>query len=119
MNWVSLKKQLEANTFRFLCSLETKRTLMEDSGEYFELTSEQYVDKLMPFNETEDLIDEAINLQTTIKMDKVILSERRNKKKDRIVVLSYANHVFDLIENAWNKQIFDYDLNIDDIQCVW
>ena len=73
----------------------------------------------MPFNETEDLIDEAINLQTTIKMDKVILSERRNKKKDRIVVLSYANHVFDLIENAWNKQLFDYDLNIDDIQCVW
>ena len=92
---------------------------MEDSGEYFELTSEQYIDKLMPFNETEDLIDEAINLQTTIKMDKVILSERRNKKKDRIVVLSYANHVFDLIENAWNKQLFDYDLNIDDIQCVW
>lgn len=86
---------------------------------YFELTSEQYIDKLMPFNETEDLIDEAINLQTTIKMDKVILSERRNKKKDRIVVLSYANHVFDLIENAWNKQLFDYDLNIDDIQCVW
>ena len=119
MNWVSLKKQLEANTFRFLCPLETKRTLMEDSGEYFELTSEQYIDKLMPFNETEDLIDEAINLQTTIKMDKVILSERRNKKKDRIVVLSYANHVFDLIENAWNKQLFDYDLNIDDIQCVW
>jgi 3-dehydroquinate dehydratase len=92
---------------------------MEDSGEYFELTSEQYIDKLMPFNETEDLIDEAINLQTTIKMDKVILSERRNKKKDRIVVLSYANHVFDLIENAWNKQLFDYDLNVDDIQCVW
>ena len=92
---------------------------MEDSGEYFELTSEQYIDKLTPFNETEDLIDEAINLQTTIKMDKVILSERRNKKKDRIVVLSYANHVFDLIENAWNKQLFDYDLNVDDIQCVW
>lgn len=119
MNWISLKKQLEANTFRFLCPLETKRTLLEDSGEYFELTTEQYVDRIMPFSETEDLIDEAINLQTTIRMDKVILSERRNKKKDRIVVLSYANHVFDLIENAWNKQLFDYDLNVDEIQCVW
>lgn len=55
-----------------------------------------------------------------IKQDRPILKEDRNKTKDRVVVLSYVNMIFDKIENAWNKQLQEKDdFDIDDLELVF
>lgn len=117
--WASLKKQLECNNIKFLISMEDKQTLLEDSGEYFNLSSEELADKLLPYGQIDLLIQEAVSLKAEFKNDKIKLIEQRSGYKDRAVVLSYGNYIADLIENEWNKQAQTDDFDINSIQLVW
>lgn len=117
--WVELKKQLSCNNIKFLVTMQDRQTILEDSGEYFKLTSEELANELIPYGQTEELIREAINLKAEFRNDKVKLIEPRSGTKDRAVVLSYGNYIASLIENEWNKQAQTEEFDISQIQLVW
>lgn len=117
--WVELKKQLSCNNIKFLVTMQDRQTILEDSGEYFNLTSEELANELIPYAQTEELIREAINLKAEFRNDKVKLVEPRSGTKDRVVVLSYGNYIASLIENEWNKQTQTEDIDLSEIQLVW
>ena len=118
--WVELKKQLACNNIKFLVSQQDRQEYLEDSGKYFEYTSEELAQDLIPYLQTDDLIREAIELKAEFKNDKVKLVEPRSGYKDRVVVLSYGNYVASLIENEWNKQSQeDDDIDLDEFELVW
>lgn len=117
--WVELKKQLSCNNIKFLISMQDRQTILEDTGEYFNLSSEQLAEELVPYGQTEELIREAINLKAEFRNDKVKLVEPRSATKDRAVVLSYGNYIASLIENEWNKQAQTEEIDVSQIQLVW
>jgi len=118
--WIELKRQLETNNIKFLVSTEQAQETLEDTGEYFTLTTEQLADRLVPYGQVDLMIQEAIQLKAEIRDNKIKLSEPRSGTKDRAVVLSYANYVASKIENQWNKYGQDEDdTDIDDIQLVF
>lgn len=117
--WVELKKQLSCNNIKFLVSMQDRQTILEDNGEYFNLTSEELASELVPYGQTDELIREAINLKAEFKNDKVKLVEPRSGTKDRAVVLSYGNYIASLIENEWNKQAQTEEFDINSIQLIW
>lgn len=117
--WIELKKQLEMNNIKFLCDAKQYQEMLEDSGEYFNMSSEQFAEAMLPYAQTELLIQEAVNLSAEYKEGKVKLSEPRNSTKDRAVCLSYANYIATKIENQWNKREQSDNDNIDDINLVF
>ena len=102
--WIELRKQLESNNIKFLVSVQDRQTEIEDDGSYFKMTSEEVANDLLPFGQTDALVQEAVNLKTEYKNDKIKLVEPRTGTKDRIVILSYVNYIMSLIENEWLKQ---------------
>lgn len=117
--WVELKKQLETNNIKFLVSMQDRQTAIEDSGEYFKMTSEELVADTLPYAQTDMLIQEAVNLRTEFRNDKIKLVEPRSGTKDRVVILSYANYIMSVIEQEWLKQEQEADFDIDSMQLVW
>ena len=117
--WQSLKKQLETNNIKFLVSMQDAQEAMEDSGEIYDLTSEQLAEKLTPFGQTDLLIQECVNLSAEFKNGLVKLSEPRSGYKDRAVVLAYANYFAEKLDTKYSQSMQEDDLNIDDIQLVF
>ena len=117
--WVELRRQIDYGNIKFLIDSQSFQEELADSGEYFKMTSEQYGVACAPYNHTEELIKEAVNLKAEFKQDKVRLSEPLNGTKDRIVALAYGNYIATLIENRWNKDIAQDEFDIDSIQLVW
>lgn len=117
--WASLKKQLECNNIKFPISMEDRQTYLEDNGEYFNLSSDELAKELLPYDQIDSLIQEAVNLKAEFKNDKIKLTESRSGYKDRAVVLSYGNYIADLIENEWNKQNQKQEYDLTQVQLVW
>lgn len=117
--WVELKKQLEYGNIKFLISMQDRQEILEDNGTYFELSSENLAKELAPYVQVDLMIQEAINLKTEFRNDKIRLEEPRSGTKDRVVVLSYGNYIASLIENEWNKQNQIEEIDISDIQLVF
>lgn len=117
--WIELRKQLESNNIKFLISVQDRQTEIEDDGSYFKMTSEEVAEDLLPFGQTDSLIQEAVNLKTEYRNDKIKLVEPRNGTKDRIVILSYVNYIMTLIENEWLKQQQNDDSSWDDFNLVY
>ena len=119
LGWQSLKKQLETNNIKFLCSMQDAQTALEDSGKIFELSSEQLAEKLMPYGQTDLLIQECVNLSAEFKNGLVRLKEPRSGYKDRAVVLSYGNFFAEKLDVKYSQNAQDEDIDIDDIQLVF
>ena len=117
--WVELKKNLEYNRIKFLVTMDDREHELIESGKYFELPTEELAEVMLPYAQTDLLVQEAINLKTEFKGDNIKLVEPTTGTKDRIVILSYANYIASLIENERNKQEEETELNWEDIQCVW
>ena len=117
--WIELKKQLEMDNIKFLVSMQDRQIALEDSGEYFKMTSEELVKDMLPYGQTDALIQEAVNLKTELRNDKIKLTEPRSGTKDRIVILSYANYILSLIEQEWLKQEQEEEFDINDIKLIW
>ena len=117
--WVELRKQLENGNIQFLVTMEERKSDIEDDTTFYTMSSEQLAEDLAPYGQTDILIQEAVNLKAEFKNDKVKLVEPRSGTKDRIVILSYVNYISSLIENEWNKQAQQEEINIDNIQLVW
>lgn len=119
LSWIELKKQLDNNNIKFLISAQDKQTEIEDDGSFFKMTSNEIVNTLLPYGQTDELIHEAVNLKTEYKNDKIKLVEPRTGTKDRIVILSYCNYILSLIENEWLKQQQNDYSSWDDFQLVY
>ena len=119
--WVALKKNLEFNNIKFLISTEEKQTQLEDNGEFYKMTSEQFAEAVYPHIMTENLIQEAVGLNCEIRENKIKLSESGSNTKDLIVLLSYLSYIADKLENERNKYLYDADSDNDyaDIQLVY
>ena len=117
--WVELKKQLETGNIKFLTSVQDRQESLEDDGSYFKMTSEEIATDLVPYGQTDLLIQEAVNLKTEYRNDKIKLTEPRNGTKDRIVILSYVNYIMTLIENEWLKQQQNSSSDWNDFQLIY
>lgn len=117
--WIELKKQLDSHNINFLISNQDRQTIIEDNGDYYKMTSEELVQELLPYGQTDETIQELVNLKTEIKLDKIKLYEPRSGTKDRAVVIAYGNYILSKIENEWARQSQATEVNIDDIQLVW
>lgn len=115
--WISLKKNLEMNNLKFLISTEDRQAQLEESGMYYKMTSEEIADVLYPHIMTENLIQEAIGLNSEIRENRIRLHESGMNTKDLIVVLSYLNYIADKLENEYNKYFYDAD-NEEDLENI-
>lgn len=119
LGWQSLKKQLETNNIKFLLSTQDKQTELEESGEIFDLTSEQYAKKMLPYGQTDLLIQECVNLSAEFKNGLVKLTEPRSGYKDRAVVLSYANYFAEKLDIKYSQEYQNEAIDYENIQLVW
>lgn len=118
--WVSLKKNLESNLIKFLIDTEAQEGKLEESGEYFTLSAESLVDALLPYGQTDELINECINLKTEYRDNGVRLSEPRSGYKDRAVCLNYGNYIASKFENRMNRYLQDNNNeDWEDVALVW
>ena len=117
--WQSLKKQLEVNNIKFLISEQEYQDYLEDSGEYFELTAEEFAQKMLPYIQTGEVIHECVNLSAEYRNGLVRLSEPRSSYKDRAVCLAYGNYIAEKLDNKYNRQNQSQDFDISEIQLVF
>ena len=117
--WIELKKQLQSNNIKFLLPSEDKKEILENSGDFYKMSSEEYASRIVPFSQTDLMIQEAITLNCEYKSDRIILTENRGAFKDRIVCLSYGNYIASKIENEWNKNEQEEEFDTSSIQLVW
>lgn len=117
--WSELRRQLDYGNVKFLIEAKDYREMLMDTGEYFKMTAEQYGTACAPYNHTEELIKEAVNLKAEFRQDNIKLVEPTNGTKDRVVALSYGNYIATIIENRWNKDLAQEDFDFNDIQLVW
>ena len=117
--WQSLKKQLDTNNIKFLINSSEKQAELEDSGEYFKITSDQLVERLSPYIQTEELVHECVNLSAEFKNGLIRLSEPRSGYKDRAVVLAYGNLIAEKLDTKYAIQMQDDDIDYDDVQLVF
>lgn len=117
--WQSLKKQLDTNNIKFLVTVQDKQTELEDSGKLFDLTSEQLANELLPFAQTDEMIQECVNLNAEFKNGLVRLHEPRNGYKDRAVVLAYGNYFAEKLDIKYSQESQDEEIDYNNIQLVW
>ena len=117
--WRATRRALESNKIKFLISMSDKQTEIEDDGSYYKMTAEKIAETLAPYGETDLLIGEAVNLKTEIRNEQIKLIAPRTGHKDRIVTLAMGMLIFDHIENEWNRQGQEVEIDVDDIQLVW
>ena len=117
--WQSLKKQLDTNNIKFLVSSAEKQTELEDTGEYYKLSSDELAETLAPYLQTEELIHECVNLSAEYKSGLVRLKEQRSGYKDRAVVLAYGNYIAERLDNKFAQSNQDEEFDISEIQLVW
>ena len=99
--------------------MQDAQTALEDSGEIYDLTSEQLAEKLAPFGQTDLMIQECVNLSAEFRNGLVRLKEPRSGYKDRAVVLSYGNLFAEKLDTLYSQSIQEDDEDIDNIQLVW
>ena len=119
LGWQSLKKNLETNNIKFLVPMQEAKDCLVDSGDYFKMTSDEYAQAVMPYGQTDETIQECINLSAEYKEGKVRLKEPRSGYKDRAVVLSYGNLVAERLDNRYAKANQKQECDLENIQLVW
>lgn len=117
--WQSLKKELETNNIKFLISMQEAQTILEDTGEYFNLTSEQFAEKVSPYGQTDLLIQECVNLSAEYKNGLVRLKEQRSGYKDRAVVLAYGNYIAELLDTKYAQSYQEEDSDVESLDFIW
>ena len=117
--WMELRRQLDSNNIKFLINTQDKQTQIEDDGSYFDMSSEEFADVMAPYGQVDMMIQEAVNLSAEFKDGRVRLKEGRNATKDRAVVLSYGNYIASKIENKYNQNMAEDDIDYENIQLVW
>lgn len=111
--WMEIKKRLQDGDIELLIDDADFETRMSENSNYLTLTPEERRDVLLPYVQTNELINEAINLTPKWNDGKVKLIEPSSGFKDRIVAFGYGNYIATLYENtiARDSQKTDFDVN--------
>lgn len=118
--WRAMKRSLDRKMFKMLISMQDKQTKLEDSGQYFDMTSEQVAEELAPFGQGDLMIKEAVELSMSLTANgNIKLTEPRSGHKDRIVTACMGNYVIDLIEADWAKRQSTTDIDLESIELVF
>lgn len=117
--WIDLRKQLESNNIKFLINSSTYQNLIEDNGSFYGMTSEQYADNMLPFANTDELIQECVNLSAEYREGLVHLKEPRSGFKDRAVCLAYGNYIASKIDTLYNKDQQSDDCDYTELELVF
>lgn len=117
--WLELKKHLSMGNIKFCQSMQDHQATIEDNGLYYNLTAEELATEMLPYGQTDELIQEAVNLKAEFRQDKLKLTEPRTGTKDRAVCLSYGNWIASQIENDWLKQQQEAQFDVADWTLVW
>ena len=99
--------------------MQEAKDCLVDSGDYFKMTSDEYAQAVMPYGQTDETIQECVNLSAEYKEGKVRLKEPRSGYKDRAVVLSYGNLVAERLDNRYAKANQKQECDLENIQLVW
>ena len=111
---------MSINSCKFLIDAQQKQSLLEDTGEYYQMSAERLAEVLLPYVETTSLVYEAINLKSEWKNDKLKLIEPRSGTKDKAVVCAYGNYIISKIELQWAKlENQEDDSDMEDFQWVY
>lgn len=119
LGWQSLKKNLETNNIKFLVSMQEAKDNLTDTGDYFNMTSDDFALAVAPYGQTDETIQECVNLSAEYRDGKVKLVEPRSGFKDRAVVLSYGNIISERLDNKYAKAYQKPKVDFSAIQCVW
>lgn len=119
LGWQSLKKNLETNNIKFLVSMQEAKDNLTDTGDYFNMTSDDFALAVAPYGQTDETIQECVNLSAEYRDGKVKLVEPRSAWKDRAVVLSYGNYISERLDNKYAKAYQKPKVDFSAIQCVW
>ena len=114
-----LAMNIRSEMFLLCCPLIAVTGMILWIDEYFNMSSEEFAEKMIPYTETNMLIYEAINLEASYTNEKVKLSEKRSMTKDMAVVMSYANYIITKIENQWAQSAQEEDVDYEDVQLVF
>jgi len=118
--WRSMKRALERGRLKMLISMADKQNQLQDSGEYFKMSSEKLANTVAPYGQTDLFIMESVNLKTEIKNDNIKLEAPRGGHRDRVVTCAMGLLIFDLIENEWLKQEqSNTDIDLESIELVF
>lgn len=117
--WIDLRKQLESNNIKFLVSNGAHQQTIEDNGKFYEMTSEQYAEEMLPYAQEDEMIQECVNLTAEYRDGLVHLFEPKSGFKDRAVCLNYGNHIASKFDNLYNKNAYDSEVNADDFELVF
>lgn len=114
--WLDLKKALDNEMIEFLVDELTIETELEEDVNYLTMSSEEKVNIKLPYVQTALMMSEAISLTQTWNNGILKLSEpnRNSATKDKIVALSYGNHIATLIGDKYAVDE-QRDTNLDEL----
>jgi hypothetical protein len=113
--WKSLWKSLNNGSLLLLEDELQITKELDENAKSVRLTSDERVRYLLPYVQTNLLMNEGINLSATWKDNGMLsLSQPRMGHKDRMSSLQYANWIADKIENNHAISQNQEDFNIDD-----
>lgn len=102
---LSARKALKDGTIDLLKDdSDMELVFPEKDKKWILLSSEEKVQKLLPYYETRLMINEAITLNTDIKADGVKVKENRSATKDRYMCFAMFNYFGDKLINKLNMQ---------------
>jgi len=112
--WMDLSQRLRNSEISFLIDDLDFQQSLEQSKNYFKLTSEEKATMRLPYIQTMYLINEAINLTQEWREGKLKLSEPNTGTKDRVVALAYANLIATKIINKLERNEQTSGFNAED-----
>ena len=83
------------------------------------MTAEEFAQAVLPYIQTDEVIQECVNLSAEYRNGLVRLSEPRSSYKDRAVCLAYGNFIAEKLDNKYNKQNQKQEFDISKIQLVF
>ena len=99
---VDFKKQLENNKMMLLCDEQKAEIdLMQNDKNYRNGDSDFRLERILPFKQSSELINECINLVATIISGNIKVSEPSNGRKDRFMGKAYGNYFISILEREY------------------
>lgn len=98
-----LRNDIHQGKIRLLLDVDDAERKLKENDFYKELDPYMQGKLLLPYAQTQLLIDEMVNLESEIRDNTIKIKEQSNKRKDRYSSLSYGNYFCKTLERGLNK----------------
>lgn len=118
--WTDMLQQLRIGKWLLPHSAAQAEDIFLNDGSFYEMTSEEYAEKMAPYIQTDLMIDEALNLKASQTSNGLMkLSEPRNSTKDRVVAWCYANDIIGKIIQSNQFVKYEQQNWLEQFDCWW